>query len=105
MTIQDLGSIGEFVAAIATLATLVYLALQIRQNTRSVRASTHHAFVISGNAISFALAETEAAQLVIKAARSYGDLTPEEKFPYSMLMRASFAWYEDTYLQFRAAEE
>jgi hypothetical protein len=36
VTIQDLGSIGEFVAAIATLATLVYLAVQIRQNTRTL---------------------------------------------------------------------
>jgi hypothetical protein len=39
MTIQDLGSIGELVAAIATVATLVYLALQIRQNTESVKLS------------------------------------------------------------------
>ena len=31
MDIQDLGSIGEFVAAIATLATLIYVALQIRK--------------------------------------------------------------------------
>ena len=30
MTIQDLGSIGELVAAIATIATLAYLAIQIR---------------------------------------------------------------------------
>ena len=36
MTIQELGSIGEFVAAVATIATLFYLALQIRQNTRAV---------------------------------------------------------------------
>ena len=40
MTIQDLGSIGEFIAAIATLATLVYLAIQIRQNTKQVEEST-----------------------------------------------------------------
>jgi hypothetical protein len=33
MTIQDLGSLGELVAALATLVTLVYLATQIRQNT------------------------------------------------------------------------
>ena len=33
MTLQDLGSIGEFIAAIATLVTLIYLAVQIRQNT------------------------------------------------------------------------
>ena len=37
MTVQDLGSIGELVAAIATVATLVYLALQIRQNTKQLR--------------------------------------------------------------------
>ena len=31
MSIQDLGSIGEFLSAIAVLATLVYLSLQTRQ--------------------------------------------------------------------------
>ena len=36
MSIQDLGSIGEFIAAIATLVTLVYLAMQIRHNTRAL---------------------------------------------------------------------
>ena len=40
MTLQDLGSIGEFLAAIATLATLVYLAAQIRQNTRAIKATS-----------------------------------------------------------------
>ena len=39
MTIQDYGSIGELIGAIATVATLVYLASQIRQNTRAVRAA------------------------------------------------------------------
>ncbi len=37
MTIQDLGSLGELIAAVATVATLVYLALQIRQNTHTLR--------------------------------------------------------------------
>jgi hypothetical protein len=35
MTIQDFGSIGEFVAAIATILTLSYLALQIRLSARA----------------------------------------------------------------------
>ena len=39
MSIQDLGSIGELIAAVATVATLAYLALQIRQNTSAVQAS------------------------------------------------------------------
>jgi hypothetical protein len=42
VTIQDLGSVGELVAAIATIATLAYLAVQIRHNTRHVRAQMGH---------------------------------------------------------------
>ncbi len=34
MSFQELGSLGEFVAAIATVATLIYLALQIKMNNR-----------------------------------------------------------------------
>ena len=36
MTIIELGALGEFVGAIGVIATLVYLAAQIRQNTRSM---------------------------------------------------------------------
>lgn len=38
MTIQDLGSLGELVAASATVATLIYLAIQIRASNRLARA-------------------------------------------------------------------
>jgi|GEM_PF-6045214 len=40
MSIQDLGAVGELLAAIATLLTLIYLALQIRQNNRNLQEST-----------------------------------------------------------------
>ena len=40
MTLQDLGNIGEFVSAIAVVASLVYLAFQIRQNTRQITQNT-----------------------------------------------------------------
>jgi len=36
MTIMELGAIGELVGAIAVVATLAYLAVQIRQNTRAM---------------------------------------------------------------------
>ena len=31
MTLEQLGSLGEFISAVAVLATLVYLAVQVRQ--------------------------------------------------------------------------
>ena len=45
MSIQDLGSIGELVAAVATLATLIYLARQIRQSNSLARAHTRERMV------------------------------------------------------------
>ena len=54
MTIQDLGSIGEFIAAIATIATLGYLAVQLRNNTATTRAAataSHSQASISINAL------------------------------------------------------
>ena len=38
VTIQDLGSLGEVIGALATVATLLYLAIQIRANTRATQA-------------------------------------------------------------------
>ncbi len=38
LTIQDLGALGEFFGSIAVLATLIYLALQTRQNTAAIGA-------------------------------------------------------------------
>jgi hypothetical protein len=40
MSIADLGSLGEFVSSLAVLFTLIFLTLQMRQNTKAVRAST-----------------------------------------------------------------
>ena len=34
MSFQELGSLGEFVAAVATVTTLIYLAMQVRMNNR-----------------------------------------------------------------------
>ena len=39
MDIQDLGAIGELIGSIAVVVTLIYLAQQIRQNTRQLHVS------------------------------------------------------------------
>ena len=41
MTLSDLGSIGELIGGVAVVVSLIYVALQIRQNTRAIRASSH----------------------------------------------------------------
>ncbi len=47
MTLEDLGNIGEFVGAVGVVVTLVYLAIQIRSNTREVRSASLDAVAAS----------------------------------------------------------
>ena len=56
VTIQDLGSVGELIAAIATVATLIYLAAQIRQNTSTVATSTYESVFNGYNELNLAVA-------------------------------------------------
>ena len=65
MSLEDLGNIGEFVAAFTVIVTLGYLAVQIRQNTRSVRASMYQSLVES--VVNFNTAFTQDSEL----ARAY----------------------------------
>ena len=40
MSIADLGSLGEFIASIAVLVTLVFFTFQMRQNTHAMQSAT-----------------------------------------------------------------
>ena len=40
MSLAELGSLGEFVSAIAVVISILYLAYQIRQNTKMMQGST-----------------------------------------------------------------
>ena len=41
MDIMELGAIGELVGGVAVIGSLIYVGLQVRQNTRVEGASTH----------------------------------------------------------------
>lgn len=43
MNWEAIGSIAEFTGALATLAMLVYLTIQLRQNTKAIQSSSFHA--------------------------------------------------------------
>ena len=83
LTIQDLGNIGEFVAAIATVVTLVYLAVQIRQNTRSLTAAAHQDATRSANDWgALFIHHPETAALFRKGIADPTALDPEESIEF-----------------------
>jgi hypothetical protein len=42
MSFEVLGNVGDFIGGFAVIVSLLYLALQIRQNTRAIRSSSYH---------------------------------------------------------------
>jgi hypothetical protein len=55
MSLQDLANLGEGIGGIAVLISLVYLALQIRQNTRTIQSTAFQQVVDSFSQISLAV--------------------------------------------------
>ncbi len=63
LTIQDLGALGELLGSVAVLATLIYLALQTRQNTMAIGAQLDAAAIgTTQNAILLAATSSELAE-------------------------------------------
>ena len=77
---QVLGNFGEFVGAIGVVATLAYLAVQIRQNTRETQSASHHAITDSINQGNIAIAQdAELAQIWMAGCTDRGSLTDVER--------------------------
>jgi len=72
MTLEQLGNIGEFVAAIATLVTLAYLAIQIRQNTAQQRREELVSIQHGQNGVLSLMQDPELAEAYVRAAGDQG---------------------------------
>lgn len=102
MTIQDLGSIGELVAAMATVATLIYLAVQIRHNTQATRSSSFHAISDSMNHVNVAVAQTpELARIWVAGSADRASLSQEERHQYDLVLLSYFHVFETVHYQAR----
>ena len=95
MTLQDLGSIGELIAAVATVATLAYLALQIRQNTRALGHAEQRATLEDGNSWRANLIQNpEVAELYRRGLLDPNALDPIERLRFRMLLDALFTTWQ-----------
>ncbi len=100
MTIQEIGSIGEMVAAIATIGTLAYLAIQVRQNTRALRSSTFQEITNDMSVSSEAVCtHPDLSEVLAKGADSLDALSPDERLRHSFFFLMTFRRLESVYIQ------
>ena len=100
MSIQELGSIGELIAAIATVLTLVYLAIQVRQNTRALKASTFQEISSElGQNVQLLLNTPDMAMIYTKGLSEPDTLTANERLKIQALYLAMFRRLESVFVQ------
>jgi len=102
VTLQDLGSIGEIVGAIATVATLIYLARQIRANTSAVQSaaaqSVHEAFATWYRMLA---ADAHLSQLVTNGLRDYALLSETDRARFVSTFMAFLSCSQDAFIKWR----
>ena len=102
MNWEAIGAIGEVLGAAGVIASLFYLDTQIRQNTRSVRASSYHAVVTNLSNLSGAIGrDGSTADVFVRGQSDFHGLSPKERTQFAMLLVSLFRNYEDIFYQFR----
>jgi len=99
---QLLGNYGEFVGAIAIVITLIYLAVQMRQNTASVRASAYQEWVASNVEIDVSMSNPAQSEIIEKGNHDSGNLTRETYVAYAMTHLAIMQMAQSTDYLYRA---
>lgn len=98
LSLEDLGNIGEFIAAIAVLITLIYLAFQIRQNTRQIKQNTQslrlaaqHSFKRDSQDLRLMLVQdAEATRILSAGLGGVSSLDQDERGRFNLLLAVIF---------------
>jgi hypothetical protein len=89
VTLEDLGNLGDFIGGLAVIATLLYLAVQIRQNTKILRTSAEQSADPIAAIANIAQSPQNAA-VYHRGLAEPNDLSPEERTHFYLLMASSF---------------
>ena len=95
-----IGAIAEILGALGVIATLAYLAIQIRQSTISTRTSSYQAAVSASADFSRGLGlDGDAARIFASCSRDYPSLSSEERTRFDFLIASLFRNYENIFYQ------
>ena len=93
LTIQDLGALGELLGSVAVLATLVYLALQTRQNTLAISAQVDAARITSSQNLSLTHAtSTELQEALLEDRIDPPPINAERRVQFWASLFLTYQW-------------
>lgn len=87
MSWEAIGAVGDIVGALAVLVSLLYLAVQVRQNTASIKSSTYQNAVTSLSQVSLGVGINEGSANIVHAGftRDIAELTEQDQFRFGLI--------------------
>ena len=104
MNWDAIGAIGEILGALAVFASLVYLALQIKQNTLSLRASAKHA--ATSRQLEYfdtLLGNPDLRTIYREGLKDFSTLNLDSRDAFWMLMYKSFFSFSEAFYEYKHA--
>jgi hypothetical protein len=102
MNWDAIGAVAELVGAAGVIVSLVYLAGQIRQSTRSSRAATFHAVAAEASHLYRTIAgDSESARIFRQGMREPESLTEDDLVRFSAMLSSAFRGLENMFVQYR----
>ena len=97
MNWDAIGAIGEILGAFAVVASLIYLAVQVRQQNAESRISSAHVVTTAFREVISSIQDPAIAQLVIKAIDDLEGLTDAEGLQMVALAQSYFRVWEEAH--------
>ena len=102
MNWDAVGAIGEIIGAFAVVISLIYLAVQIRNQNLESRAATVQQVLQNNAATISQLQDPELAQIWITGLEDIGSLSDVERLRFVIYITTVLRGYENSYFQWRS---
>ena len=100
MTIETIYYLSQIVAVIGIFASLIFVGLQVRQNTKAIKATSHHAITDSFNAINTLIISDQRAARVWRLGMAGAEgLDEDERTSFNFMMLGYMRIFETLYYQ------
>lgn len=100
MSLEQLGSIGEFVAALGVIVSLLFVGVQLRRSSMYAGFAQTEARAAATREFQLMLVQNDKlAGIWRQGCRSVGDLSAEDRFKFGLLFNELFFGWERTFIQ------
>ena len=100
MKLVDLAQIAEIVAAVAVVASLIYVGKEVQSNTSAVRGAAMQAIATTdADALMTVAADSDLSEIIRLGQQDPSQLTPADAFRYGLFMRQFWLSFQNIYQQ------